>query len=268
MLRFGASASDAERAALQSEDDEEQLVKSPGPPLPTIPETAAPIARTLGRFRAAVANGDENLVLRYVARGNYDVDEPTSAEDGARTALIVACALGNAAGAARLATAWSSVCTVTRSVPPHAPPCVDPVVYRPPCGHDVPDVPCAHAFEWAAAPERGRGPLLYSAPVGAPGAGAEAAPDEAALVVAEKPASKVPSARIRRGREMPRGTCSAGSCLPHTVPPLYSPQVLGAGWQNMLFTALTANGANVHAEVKKLGVVTGSSSEAEGLSPV
>ena len=102
LLRFGASASDAERAALQSEDDEEQLVKSPGPPLPTIPETAAPIARTLGRFRAAVANGDDNLVLRYVARGNYDVDEPTSAEDGARTALIVACALGNAAGAARL----------------------------------------------------------------------------------------------------------------------------------------------------------------------
>ena len=100
LLRFGASASDAERAALQSEDDEEQLVKSPGPPLPTIPETAAPIARTLGRFRAAVANGDDNLVLRYVARGNYDVDEPTSAEDGARTALIVACALGNAAGAA------------------------------------------------------------------------------------------------------------------------------------------------------------------------
>ena len=49
-----------------------------------------------------MANGDDNLVLRYVARGNYDVDEPTSAEDGARTALIVACALGNAAGAARL----------------------------------------------------------------------------------------------------------------------------------------------------------------------
>ena len=41
-----------------------------------------------------MANGDDNLVLRYVARGNYDVDEPTSAEDGARTALIVACALG------------------------------------------------------------------------------------------------------------------------------------------------------------------------------
>lgn len=99
LLRFGASASDAERAQLE---EDEEVIKSPGPPLLTILETAAPIARTLGRFRAAVANGDDNLVLRYVARGNYDVDEPTSAEDGARTALIVACTLGNAAGAARL----------------------------------------------------------------------------------------------------------------------------------------------------------------------
>lgn len=62
----------------------------------------AQIAGTLGRFRAAIVAGDDAATLRYVERGNYEVDEPAGLDRGACTALLVACRLGHAPAAARL----------------------------------------------------------------------------------------------------------------------------------------------------------------------
>lgn len=62
----------------------------------------AQIAGTLGRFRAAIVAGDDACTLRYVERGNYQVDEPAGDDHGACTALLVACRLGHAPAAARL----------------------------------------------------------------------------------------------------------------------------------------------------------------------
>lgn len=62
----------------------------------------AQIAGTLGRFRMAIVAGDDACTLRYVERGNYEVDEPAGDDNGSCTALLVACRLGHAPAAARL----------------------------------------------------------------------------------------------------------------------------------------------------------------------
>jgi len=69
----------------------------------------AQIAGTLGRFRAAIVAGDDAATLRYVDRGNYEVDEPAGDDHGNATALLVACRLGHAPAAARLLEAGANV---------------------------------------------------------------------------------------------------------------------------------------------------------------
>ncbi|KAJ1451984.1 ankyrin repeat-containing domain protein [Pelagophyceae sp. CCMP2097] len=110
LLRFGASASKGTSKGNNGLPIEADLTptrtEASKRPLSMAMEAGdVLIANTLGRFRAAILAGDDAATLRYVDRGNYEVDEPAGLSDGAPTALIVACRLGHARAAQRLVDA-------------------------------------------------------------------------------------------------------------------------------------------------------------------